>query len=113
MARVPAKWTEDSALSLAHRSSSARAKRGGYPLTRLGRDLVFTVSANLDAVGEVRTVDAHTILAQSANPTAGVSLPNAAALGRGFGAGTWSTGAWPAWVRSSSAWTSGCLPATA
>ena len=57
-------------------------------LTRLGRDLVFTVSANLDDVGEIRTVDAHTILAQSANPTTGVSLPNAAALGRRFGAGS-------------------------
>ena len=57
-------------------------------LTRLGRDLVFTVSANLDDVGEVSTVDAHTILAQSGNPAAGVSLPNAAALGRRFGAGS-------------------------
>ena len=57
-------------------------------LTRLGRDLVFTVSANLDDVGEIRTVDAHTILAQSASPRPGVSLPNAAALGRRFGAGS-------------------------
>jgi hypothetical protein len=57
-------------------------------LTRLGRDLVFTVSANLDDVGEIRTVDAHTILAQSANPTTGISLPDAAALGRRFGAGS-------------------------
>jgi Protein kinase domain len=57
-------------------------------LTRLGRDLVITVSANLDEVGEVRTVDAHTLLAQSANPTTGMSLPNAAALGRRFGAGS-------------------------
>ena len=44
-------------------------------LTRLGRDLVFTVSANLDDVGEVRTVDAHTILAQSANPTSWCLAP--------------------------------------
>ena len=57
-------------------------------LTRLGRDLVFTVSANLDEVGEIHTVDAHTILAQSGNPAAGVSLPSAAALGRRFGAGS-------------------------
>lgn len=57
-------------------------------LTRLGRDLVFTVSANLDEVGEVRTVDAHTILAQSATPTTDISLPNAAALARRFGAGS-------------------------
>ncbi len=57
-------------------------------LTRLGRDLVFTVSANLDELGEIRTVDAHTILAQSGNPADGVSLPNAAALGRRFGAGS-------------------------
>jgi hypothetical protein len=57
-------------------------------LTRLGRDLVFTVSANLDEVGEVRTVDAHAILAQSMSSTTGVSLPNAAALGRRFGAGS-------------------------
>ena len=54
-------------------------------LTRLGRDLVFTVSANLDGVGEVRTVDAHTILAQAGECHAGVSLPEAAALGRRLG----------------------------
>ncbi len=57
-------------------------------LTRLGRDLVFTVSANLDEVGEVRTVDPHTVLAQSVDPRAGFSLPDGAALGRRLGAGS-------------------------
>ena len=57
-------------------------------LSRLGRDLVFTVSANLDGVGGIRTVDAHTVLAQSANPRATYSLEQGAALGRRFGAGS-------------------------
>jgi hypothetical protein len=57
-------------------------------LGRLGRDLVFTVSANLDNVGETRTLDAHTILAQLPDPSAGLSLPEGAALGRRFGAGS-------------------------
>ena len=57
-------------------------------LNRLGRDLVLTVSANLDAVGEVRTVDPYTILAQAGSASTGVSLPEAAAIGRRFGAGS-------------------------
>ncbi|MEP7325878.1 MAG: serine/threonine-protein kinase [Gemmatimonadota bacterium] len=57
-------------------------------LTRLGRDLVFTLSANLDNVGEIRTVDAHTVLAQPVNAPNGISLPDAAAIGRRFGAGS-------------------------
>ena len=57
-------------------------------LARLGRDLAFTVSASLDEVGELRTVDAHAILAQAADPTAGTSLPAGAARGRRFGAGS-------------------------
>ena len=58
-------------------------------LTRLGRDLVFTLSANLDYVGEIRTVDPHTVLAQTATaPNRDMSLPDAGALGRRFGAGS-------------------------
>jgi tetratricopeptide (TPR) repeat protein/TolB-like protein len=34
-------------------------------LARLGRDLVFTLSAELDGLGDIRVVDAHTILAQT------------------------------------------------
>jgi serine/threonine protein kinase len=55
-------------------------------LTRLGRDLVLTVSATLDGVGEIRTVDPHTVLAQSAEPTS--TLEEGRALGRRFGAGS-------------------------
>jgi hypothetical protein len=34
-------------------------------LARLGRDLVVTLSANLDGVGKIRTIDALTVLAQT------------------------------------------------
>ena len=34
-------------------------------LTRLGRDLAATLSANLDGVGEIRMVDRLTVLAQT------------------------------------------------
>ena len=34
-------------------------------LSRLGRDLVFTLSAELDGLGAIRVVDAHTVLAQA------------------------------------------------
>ncbi|MEO6055645.1 MAG: hypothetical protein ABIQ49_02290, partial [Gemmatimonadales bacterium] len=55
-------------------------------LARLGRDLVLTVSATLDGVGEIRTVDPYTILAQSAD--AAWTLEEGRALGRRFGAGS-------------------------
>ena len=57
-------------------------------LSRLGRDLVFTISADLDGVGEVRTVDPHTILVQSENPAEAYSVEQATALGRKLGAGS-------------------------
>jgi serine/threonine protein kinase len=56
-------------------------------LARLGRDLVFTMSSELDGLGTIRVVDAHTVLAQAKegglySPTEG------AALARRFGAGS-------------------------
>jgi TolB-like protein/tetratricopeptide (TPR) repeat protein len=59
---------------------------GDSALVRLGRDLASTVSASLDGVGDIRTVDRLTVLAQT--PTSGASLPlrDAAALARRFGA---------------------------
>ena len=55
-------------------------------LVRLGRDLAGTISASLDGVGEIRTVDRLTVLAQA--PAEGSSLPlkDAAALARRLGA---------------------------
>jgi TolB-like protein len=55
-------------------------------LARLGRDLVLTVSATLDGVGEIRTVDPYTVLAQFAD--AASTLAEGRALGRRFGAGS-------------------------
>jgi tRNA A-37 threonylcarbamoyl transferase component Bud32/TolB-like protein/tetratricopeptide (TPR) repeat protein len=55
-------------------------------LARLGRDLTVTLSANLDGVGEIRTVDALTILAQVRPSEATPSLTDAAALSRRLGA---------------------------
>jgi tRNA A-37 threonylcarbamoyl transferase component Bud32/TolB-like protein len=55
-------------------------------LARLGRDLTVTLSANLDGVGEIRTVDALTILAQVRPSEATPSLADAAALSRRLGA---------------------------
>jgi serine/threonine protein kinase/tetratricopeptide (TPR) repeat protein len=55
-------------------------------LARLGRDLVLTVSATLDGVGEIRTVDPYTVLAQSSDAPA--TLEEGRALGRRFGAGS-------------------------
>jgi serine/threonine protein kinase len=55
-------------------------------LSRLGRDLVLTVSATLDGVGEIRTVDPYTVLAQSTEAPA--TLEEGRALGRRFGAGS-------------------------
>lgn len=55
-------------------------------LERLGRDLVFTLSATLDGVGELRTVNPHTILALVPMDTA-QTLEQGARLARRFGAG--------------------------
>ena len=55
-------------------------------LSRLGRDLVFTMSSGLDGLGTVRAVDAHTVLAQ-AKPGGFYSPAEGAALARRFGAG--------------------------
>ncbi len=57
-------------------------------LERLGRDLVLTLSPTLDGVGEIRTVDAHSVLAQSSSPAATSSLERERAIGRSFGAGS-------------------------
>ncbi len=56
-------------------------------LSRLGRDLVFTLSAELDGLGALRVVDAHTMLAQS--KAGGLTTPEeGATLARRFGAGS-------------------------
>ncbi len=55
-------------------------------LVRLGRDLAATLSANLDGVGDIRMVDRLTILAQTHGRTEPLSLRDAAALGRKYGA---------------------------
>jgi len=57
-------------------------------LERLGRDLVLTVSPTLDGVGDIRTVDAHTVLAQSPRSANALSLEKVQALARAFGAGS-------------------------
>jgi tRNA A-37 threonylcarbamoyl transferase component Bud32/TolB-like protein/tetratricopeptide (TPR) repeat protein len=54
-------------------------------LARLGRDLVFTLSAELDGLGDIRVVDAHTVLAQTAG---GFSPTEGAAMAHRFGAGS-------------------------
>ena len=55
-------------------------------LARLGRDLTVTLSANLDGVGEIRTVDALTVLAQVRPADAAPSLAEAAKLSQRLGA---------------------------
>ena len=56
-------------------------------LLRLGRDLVFTLSAALDGLGGIRVVDAHTVLAR-VEPGGVITLGEGAALARRFGAGS-------------------------
>lgn len=56
-------------------------------LARLGRDLVFTLSAELDGLGGVRVVDAHTVLAQ-ARQGGLYSAAEGTALARRLGAGS-------------------------
>jgi tRNA A-37 threonylcarbamoyl transferase component Bud32/TolB-like protein len=59
---------------------------GDSTLDRLGRELAATISANLDGIGEIRTVDRLTILAQVRNRSTPLSLEQAAALARRLGA---------------------------
>ncbi|HET6579167.1 MAG TPA: protein kinase [Gemmatimonadales bacterium] len=56
-------------------------------LSRLGRDLVYTLSAELDGLGGIRVVDAHTVLARTRQEelAADTDWP---ALARSFGAGS-------------------------
>ena len=55
-------------------------------LARLGRELVITVSANLDGVGGIRTTDALTVLANVHPAESAPSLAQALGLARRFGA---------------------------
>jgi tetratricopeptide (TPR) repeat protein/TolB-like protein len=60
-------------------------------LTLLGKDLMQTVSATLDQVGGLSTVDRFRVL-QEANRATPYSLDQAATLGRKFGAGSFVQG---------------------
>jgi len=60
-------------------------------LTLLGKDLMQTVSATLDQVGGLTTVDRFKVL-QKADQATPYSLTQAAALGRAFGAGSFIHG---------------------
>ena len=55
-------------------------------LVRLGRDLAGTISASLDGVGEIRTVDRLTVLAQAPEGEPPLPLSRAAAVARRLGA---------------------------
>jgi eukaryotic-like serine/threonine-protein kinase len=55
-------------------------------LSRLGRDLVYTLSAELDGLGGIRVVDAHSVLARAREED--LAAPERAALARSFGAGS-------------------------
>jgi len=57
-------------------------------LARLGRDLVLTVSANLDGVGGIRTADPRLVLARADDSRGGRGTAEAIELGRGLGAGS-------------------------
>ena len=59
-------------------------------LTRLGRDLVVTVSANLDGVGTIRATDPLTTLGLTGAST--VSAASAAAIAKKLGAGSFVLG---------------------
>ena len=60
---------------------------GDTALSRLGRDLVFTLSATLDGIADLRTADPHSILALSAQQSGIRPADSAAALARRLGAG--------------------------
>lgn len=55
-------------------------------LARLGRDLVVTISANLDGIADIRAVDALTVLAQTQGSDPGRALREGVALARRLGA---------------------------
>jgi TolB-like protein/tetratricopeptide (TPR) repeat protein len=55
-------------------------------LARLGQDLAATLSVTLDGVGDIRTVDRFTVLAQTAAKRGPQTLQQGMALGRRFGA---------------------------
>lgn len=57
-------------------------------LARLGRDLVVTVSANLDGVGGIGTADPQLVLARTDDVQGGPGTAEAIALGRSLGAGS-------------------------
>ena len=57
-------------------------------LERLGRDLVVTLSANLDGVGDIRTADASAILLQPRDPGQVYTREEAGRLARRLGAGS-------------------------
>ncbi|MEP6689259.1 MAG: serine/threonine-protein kinase, partial [Gemmatimonadales bacterium] len=57
-------------------------------LSRLGRDLVFTLAANLNGAGEIRAVDPQTVLAQTDAGNATHSQAQALRLGQHLGAGS-------------------------
>jgi hypothetical protein len=56
-------------------------------LSRLGRDLVFTLTAELDGLGGIRTADAHTVLARTRNESL-AGIGDYVSLGRSLGAGS-------------------------
>ena len=60
-------------------------------LARLGRDLVFTLTAELDGLGGIRTADAHTVLARTRQQQPG-DAAGQAELGRSLGAGSYLQG---------------------
>jgi TolB-like protein len=55
-------------------------------LARLGQNLAVTLSANLNGVGDIRVIDALTVLAQTQGRAAEYTLDEGAALGRRLGA---------------------------
>lgn len=57
-------------------------------LARLGRDLVITISANLDGVGGIRTADPRLVLAGSDDLQGQHGTAKAVALGKRLGAGS-------------------------
>ncbi len=59
---------------------------GDATLERLGRDLVVTLSANLDGVGALRAVDAMSVIARARTQDAPLSLEAAREIGLGLGA---------------------------
>jgi TolB-like protein len=61
-------------------------------LARLGQDLVVTLSANLDGVGSLHTVDAVTLLMRARKVAAPMALADARALAKDLGARSVITG---------------------